>query len=119
MGAARLAAVKSFVQLHLHRHDLRAGAVAAHLGVTPRYVQMLFQTEGRTFLDYVHAERLARAHRMLLADPARAVGAVALAAGFSDLSHFNRTFRRRYGCTPSELRAEVARMIGGRDTAGA
>jgi AraC-like DNA-binding protein len=31
--------------------------------------------------------------------------AVALAAGFGDLSHFNRSFRRRYGATPSDVRA--------------
>jgi AraC-like DNA-binding protein len=32
------------------------------------------------------------------------VSAIAFAAGFSDLSYFNRCFRRRYGASPTELR---------------
>jgi AraC-like DNA-binding protein len=96
--AGRLAAAKSIVRRHLHRPDLRAGTVAAHLGVTPRYVHMLFEPERGSFLEYVRGERLSRAHRMLLADWARSVSAIAPAVGFSDLSHFNRMFRRRFRC---------------------
>ncbi len=107
--AGRLAAAKAFVQRHLHRLDLRADTVASHLGVTPRYVHMLFETERHSFLQHVYAERLDRAKRMLLADPMQAVGAIALSAGFSDLSHFNRVFRQRFGCTPSDARAEARR----------
>ena len=109
LRAGRLVAAQAFIQQHLHRHDLRADAVAAHLGVTARYVHILFEVEQQTFLKYVYAERLDRARRMLLADPARAVGAIALAVGFGDLSHFNRIFRRRFGCTPSDMRAEARR----------
>jgi len=75
--------------------------------VKPRYVQRLFESEGTTFTDYVLTQRLAFARR-LLSDPFRAgvkISAIALDAGFGDLSYFNRTFRRRYGMTPSELRA--------------
>jgi AraC-like DNA-binding protein len=28
---------------------------------------------------------------------------------FTDLSHFNRTFRRRFGSTPSDVRARAQR----------
>jgi AraC-like DNA-binding protein len=50
--------------------------------------------------------RLARAHR-LLTDPRyrdRNISAVGYEAGFGDLSYFNRTFRHRYGMTPSDVR---------------
>jgi AraC-like DNA-binding protein len=42
-------------------------------------------------------------------DATRSVSAVAFATGFGDLSHFNRTFRRQFGCTPTELRADARR----------
>jgi AraC-like DNA-binding protein len=32
------------------------------------------------------------------------IGSLAYAAGFGDLSSFNRTFRARFGMTPSEWR---------------
>jgi len=54
----------------------------------------------------VLARRLAAAHAML-ADPSHdhlSIIAIAYAAGFGDLSHFNHSFRRRYGATPRKVR---------------
>lgn len=65
--------------------------------MTTRYVQKLFETEGTTFGEYVLNQRLAHAHG-LLSDPRRAVekaASVAFAAGFGDVSYFDRAFRRR------------------------
>ena len=83
------------------------GAVAARHRLAPRFVQRLFEAEGTTFTEYVLAERLARARRVLT-DPrfaGRKISTIAFDAGFGDLSYFNRAFRRHYGATPSELRA--------------
>jgi len=33
-----------------------------------------------------------------------AISAIAYEVGFNDLSYFNRTFRRRYDATPSDVR---------------
>jgi AraC-like DNA-binding protein len=106
MRAARLQAAKSFILRQTARHDLSATSVAAHLGVTPRYVHMLFESEGLSFTKFIVERRLARAHDMLL-DPRmkeRTISAIAFATGFSDLSHFNRSFRRHFGKTPSDTR---------------
>jgi AraC-like DNA-binding protein len=106
--AARLRETKAFVMRCLAQQDLSAATVALHLGVTPRYVHMLFEDENETFSELVLRERLARARR-LLADPRftdRPISAIAFDCGFSDLSHFNRSFRRHFGMTPSALRNE-------------
>jgi len=42
----------------------------------------------------------------------QAIGAIALRVGFGDLSYFNRTFRRRYGMTPSDARAQARNGFG-------
>lgn len=109
--AARLAAIKADITARLDRRDLGLAAVAARQHVSPRYVQMLLESEGLTFSGFVIEQRLARAHQMLTR-PSYAgwtVSAIALASGFGDLSHFNRSFRRRYGATPSDVRAAMQR----------
>jgi AraC-like DNA-binding protein len=104
--AAWLRAIKEDIATRLDQPDLSASTIAAHHRIKPRWIQRLFESEGSTFTEYVLAQRLVRAHR-LLTDPLRKqrVSEISLDAGFSDLSYFNRAFRRRYGITPSELRA--------------
>jgi AraC-like DNA-binding protein len=74
--------------------------------VTPRYIHKLFENEGLTFSSFVLGQRLARAHR-ILSDKRfvdRNISSVAFDVGFGDLSYFNRTFRRRYAATPSDIK---------------
>jgi AraC-like DNA-binding protein len=107
--AARLHSVKADVAENLGDQGLTTSTVAARLGITPRYVNMLFEAEGIAFSEFVLGLRLARTHRMLC-DPrfsGRAISWIAFEAGFSDLSYFNRTFRRHYGVTPSDVRAAM------------
>lgn len=104
--AARLHEIKTYVSENLGRRDLSTATVAARQGITPRYVNMLFEIDGISFSKFVLVQRLARAHRML-SNPgldAYAISAIAYKVGFSDLSYFNRSFRRRYGATPSDVR---------------
>jgi AraC-like DNA-binding protein len=106
MRAARQRAAKAFIARHLGRHDLSVANVASHLGVTPRYIHILFETEGSSFTAFIVQRRLTLARR-LLSDRGMAehtISAIAFQAGFNDLSHFNRAFRREFGITPSDMR---------------
>jgi AraC-like DNA-binding protein len=108
--AARLRAIKNHIEEHIGHRGLAMADVARSLGISESYVRQLLAEDGTSFTDIVLGIRLGRAHRMLL-DPRYShsgISAVAYEAGFSDLSYFNRTFRRRYGATPSKVR-EAAR----------
>ena len=86
--------------------------MAARQGISEAYVRKLFEGEGTSFTDFVLEQRLAHARR-LLSDPRyadRSITSIATDAGFGDLSYFNRCFRRRFGETPSAVRAEAARQ---------
>ena len=112
--AARLRAIKNDVIDNMGRTDLSIETAAARHGVTPRYVRKLFESEGTTFSEFVIGQRLAHAHR-LLTDQRFSdypISAIAFECGFGDLSYFNRTFRRCYGATPSDVRAP-AKMAAG------
>jgi AraC-like DNA-binding protein len=106
--AARLNAIKSDILGNLVSRDLSIEAICARHGMTPRYLRMLFAGEQTTFSDFVTGRRLALALRRLC-DPARAgytISAIAYECGFGDLSYFNRVFRRHFGMTPSDVRAQ-------------
>jgi AraC-like DNA-binding protein len=108
---ARLHAIKADVIANIASNLLSVDVLAARHGVSPRYIRSLFQSEETTFTDFVLNQRLTRAHA-LLTDfrlGARSISAIAFEAGFDDLSYFNRRFRRRYGATPSDVRAAARR----------
>jgi len=107
--AARLRAIKNDIEAHLAHSDLSPDAVARRHKVSDSYIRKLFEGEGTSFSQFVLIRRLTRAHRMLTdrrwAD--RSIAWIAFAAGFGDLSYFNRTFKRLYGATPSDIRGAV------------
>lgn len=105
--AARLHAVKADIARLLDDPALSAAMLAKRQGVTPRYIHKLLESEGTTLSKFVPGQRLVRVHRMLsdARYAASTIGSIAYRAGFGDLSTFNREFRRRFGVTPSDVRA--------------
>src|SRR6185437_16943688 len=106
IGAARLRAIKSDIEAHLTDLDLSPSAVARRQRISDSYIRRLFQYENTSFTDFVLTRRLMRTHR-LLTNPLcanRNIASIAFASGFADLSYFNRTFKRLYEATPSDVR---------------
>jgi AraC-like DNA-binding protein len=104
--AARLHAIKTDIESRLDT-ELSVATLAARHRVTPRYVQNLFEQEGTTFTEFVRNQRLERA-RTMLASPRcdhKQVSEIAFEVGFGDLSYFDRTFRRRFGLSPRDVRS--------------
>ncbi len=102
MQAARLSAIFRLIERRSGDPDLSAITVAAALGVTPRYVHFLLEETGRSFTHHLLEQRLKNVAAMLREAGRRncRIAEIVLEAGFSDLSCFNREFRRRYGMTP-------------------
>lgn len=111
LRAARLDAIKATIVARLSDERLSVTDIADRHRLTARYVQMLFEAEGTTFSEYLLEQRLAHAHRLLInsryAD--HAISAIAYDLGFANLSYFNRTFRRRFDNTPSDVREQARR----------
>jgi AraC-like DNA-binding protein len=105
--SALLYRLKSYILMHLRSPELSLADAAAALGVSTRYVSDLMAAEQLLFRSYVLAQRLDNC-KCDLSDPAHAtmrVGDIAFAWGFSDLGHFSRTFKERFGVSPREWRA--------------
>ncbi len=81
---------------------------AERLSLSPRHASRLFRQElGCTFSDYMLKLRIDRAKKLLLSTD-QSVTDIAMLTGWGSLSHFNATFRRRVGATPSEFRSRAA-----------
>lgn len=105
LRAARLRAIKDDIRARLER-ELSVDDLAACHRLSPRYVRMLFESEGTSVSSFVREERLLRARSMLLSPrfAGRRIAEIAYEVGFNDVSYFNRSFRRRFGHSPGELR---------------
>jgi len=105
--AARLQAILAEVARRFSDPNFDLDNVAGALGMSRRYVQKLLEGTGKSFTEHLAGCRLERAFAML-SDPHHlhlAIIDIAFAVGFGDVSHFNRMFRRRFGETPSGIRA--------------
>ena len=103
LRASRRGEARDFIHGRLCDPELGVGAIAAALGVSPRYLQLLFAETATTPSAYILDRRLDLAAERLRGQAARgAVTQVALGVGFNDLTHFGRAFRRRFGVSPSE-----------------
>ena len=87
--------------------SLSAKAIARNLGISTRYLHAILEETGKSFSEIVLERRLAQASSVLndRRFDGLTISEIALAAGFSDISYFNRSFRRRFGDTPSKVRA--------------
>jgi AraC family transcriptional regulator len=89
--------------------------LAGDTATSPYHFLRVFRdVAGMTPHQYVLKTRLRRA-AVALATTERAVGAIALDAGFNDLSTFNRRFRRVIGDAPTAYRAKRRRRASTAD----
>jgi AraC family transcriptional regulator len=86
--------------------NLTHDVVAAAAGIQPVHLARVFRKHcGCTVGEYVRKLRVDFAARQLIATD-EPLTAIALAAGFSDQSHFTRTFKRQTGMTPAAFRRD-------------
>ena len=106
LRAARLQAILAKIAEDFASPSLSAQGVARELGLSARYVHDLLQETGFSFAERVLELRLQRVHKMLSmrSNDAMRVSEIAMMGGFSDVSYFNRCFRRRFGYTPRSMR---------------
>ena len=87
-------------------------ALSAHLGYNYSYLSRYFKNAvGISFTEYVTSCRLNRACDILKNEKISIVDC-ALECGFVSLRNFNRTFKERYGVSPTQYRNEYQNARG-------
>ena len=88
---------------------LSVNAAARLAGMSaPKFMKTFKQVAGMTLVSYLNHVRLAAAAR-LLRETDRSVADIASESGFADQSYFDKRFKRAFGQTPKEFRAEAMR----------
>lgn len=106
-GDARFASVLAYMRENLGAVTLED--LGQRFGYSPSYLsRMIKKFTGKPFKEVVGEMRLARACE-LLQWGTESVERIASELGYYDRSHFNRTFKRRYGVSPSEYRESSRR----------
>ena len=107
--------VRAAIETRLSDPALGGEAVAAAAGVSVRYANSVLAEEGTSIARYIQERRLARCRRAL-EDPQqahRSLSEIAYGWGFSDMTHFGRSFRKAYGMLPSVYRKLASQAASG------
>ncbi|MFT0533720.1 helix-turn-helix domain-containing protein [Castellaniella hirudinis] len=106
----QLRMIMHHIHRHLHDPDMTATSLALRFKMSRRYLYKLFAMQGLKPADYILSARLDRC-RDVLGDKnyARSLTELAHAHGFQDSSVFSHAFRRRFGMSPSDARADALR----------
>lgn len=104
-GGEREARLLELVERDLYDPALDAAVLGRALGVSARWVQLAFARRGTTLGAHLLEQRLQRAACRLAGPDDVPIGQLALELGFNELSHFCRSFRRRFGCSARDWRA--------------
>lgn len=95
--------VQRYILDHLHEDGLDLQSIAEALNIAPRTLNRIFASEGTTPIRWLWQQRLVTSYRALSEGRVDSITAAALGAGFTDMSHFSRAFKREFGCLPNEV----------------
>jgi AraC-like DNA-binding protein len=105
-AGGRRVQIRAYIEAHLRDPDLTPRRIAAALGISPRYLRLLFSEEDETISRYVTRRRLEEATRELANSAWRGTNITEIAYhwGFGDAAQFSRAFRERFGMSPRRYR---------------
>lgn len=99
----RILKVKNFISKN-YMDELRLPELASLAGMSSSAFSRFFKLHtGRNISEYIIDLRLGYAARLLV-DTAKSISEIGFDCGFNNLSNFNRIFKKKKGCSPSEFR---------------
>jgi AraC-like DNA-binding protein len=99
----RVLKIKNYINKN-YMEEIRLNALADLAGMSSSAFSRFFKLHtGKNLSDYIIEIRLGFASRALV-DTSRSISEISFDCGFNNLSNFNRIFKKKKGCSPSEFR---------------
>ena len=99
----RVLKVKNYINKN-YMEEIRLNTLADLAGMSSSAFSRFFKLHtGKNLSDYIIEIRLGFASRALV-DTSRSISEISFDCGFNNLSNFNRIFKKKKGCSPSEFR---------------
>ena len=99
----RVQKVKNYIGKN-YMDEIRLGTLADLVGMSPSAFSRFFKLRtGRNLSEYIIDLRLGHACRKLV-DSTDSISEISFGCGFNNMSNFNRIFKKKKGCSPSEFR---------------
>jgi AraC-like DNA-binding protein len=99
----RILKVKNFINENF-MDEIRLAQLSEIAGMSPSAFSRFFKLHtGKNLSEYIIDIRLGYAARKLV-DTSRSISEISFECGFNNLSNFNRIFKKKKGCSPSEFR---------------
>lgn len=96
--------IEEYISVNINR-DIREEEVAELSNLSINYFSRFFRKHRKvSFQDYITLKRVNIAQQLLVDSPAEKVSSVAYQAGYSDVSYFNRVFKKHTTMTPTQYR---------------
>ena len=104
----RVQKVKEFIRAN-YREEMRLEQLSELVGMAPTAFSRFFKLRtGKNLAEYIVDVRLGVAARQLI-DSNEPVSQICYTCGFNTLTNFNRLFKKRKGCSPTEFREKYAK----------
>ncbi|MDO6429950.1 AraC family transcriptional regulator [Flavitalea sp. BT771] len=105
MDSLRMEKLIEFMNAHFSR-PIRLAEAADLVNMAETAFSRFFKAKtGVNFVDFLNDIRLGHASRLLI-DTKDPITNIAVSCGFTNISNFNRTFKREKGLTPKDFRAK-------------
>lgn len=104
-----ITAVNEYIEQHYHEADLKLPQIASSQYISVQYLCAVYKKQtGSTVGDYITEKRLQKAIA-LLDEGVKNISSLANLCGYEDPAYFSRSFKKRFGMSPSQYITSHAR----------
>lgn len=104
LSSQKIEEILNFIQEH-YSEDISNDSIGYRFNYHPNYLnKQVMKYTGKSIHQYLLTYRVSRAYDMIISTDL-SISEIAARTGFHDIHHFSRTFHKKMGMSPSELRS--------------